>query len=395
MIYIRLLPLVLVLAGACVVAIPASAQNSPCNEAPPVDPEGSKTFGYSSKDQFFTVPQGVKRLLAVAEGAHGGQGHSTALGGAGGGAEAYVPVDAGDCLIITVGQYTAGSRSNGYTRGGAQGTTNGGGDGNSGASGGGSTGIFLGGAVLVGGGGGGAGGDGSGTYGGNGGNGGATAGRGTSGKSTDGGDGGCGACRKGGDGDGTSGGSAGAVIEAGSGGGGGGGFINGGAGGGEGVFNEGGGGGGAGATFVDENTDPIPGLDGRFISGRSCPRGKFVATCHGSVLLKWDQSASGTIAPDQPAVRLLSDDRDDILEDGLPISHSTSGGALRLELHIRGDGVKKPEVITTVESGPNPTTLELEPSAGAARRVADKRNVQLRLRAEHADGTTVQRLLLH
>lgn len=389
----------------------AGAQVAPCTAKPSDAPTGMQAFNYSSKPQYFTVPAGVTQLRVWAEGAHGGQDDGTAPGGAGAGVDAWLAVMPGECMTMQVGQFTIGSGGVGYSRGGAHGTTPDSGSGNSGGAGGGSTSIsrnapaFGSVPLIVAAGGGGGGGDGGGGdgydgYGGPGGSGALQPGNGTRGDDTDdffggsSGKGGCGGCRtspdgsSGGDGDGGG---------NGSGGGGGAGFPAGGAGGG-GADGEsvGGGGGGAGASYFAP--DPSDGVSNIHIwtSGRDCPLRKVVSTCHGTVRIAWDRGAgSAGVAPPKPAVRILSTSRDRVLDKGLPISHATTGGPLRLELHVRGDGSTKPAVERTVDSGPSRARIELDPGPAVSRAVRDKRFVELRLRAEHDSGTTVQKLLLH
>lgn len=380
---------------AALAAVPAGAQTAPCTQPPSNVPAGTATFNYSNNPQYFTVPLGVTGLRAVAEGAHGGQESSTAPGGAAGGVEAYIKVNAGDCITVRTGQFTIGSGGGGYSKGGSHGTTPGDADGNSGAAGGGSTAILRGSTpLLVAGGGGGGGGDGAGTDGGPGGSGGAKAGNGKGGGESQGGSGGCGGCQK--TGNGQSGeGEDDVDFDAGAGGGGGGGFTKGGEGGDKGQFNGGGGGGGAGASYADPSDRPILSLPLIFTSGRDCPLRQVLPTCHGAAQLLWDRStASSVIAPATPSVRILSTSLDRVLDKGLPVSHSTSGGPLKLELHLRGDGSKQPADFTTVDSGPTRDRVVLEPSERAKRLLADEDLVELRLRSQHDDGVDTQKLLL-
>jgi hypothetical protein len=385
------------IAAAALAAVPAGAQVAPCTAPPSNASNGSQTFNYSDHSQYFTVPKGVTSLRAEVEGAHGGQEGPTAPGGAAGGVDAVVPVNPGECLTIRTGQFTIGSGAlgGGFSRGGSHGTLPGVADttsGHSAGAGGGSSALMRGvEPLVVAGGGGGGGGDdgvGDGGYGGPGGSGGNTAGSGKRGKDGRVGDGGSGG--RGGNRTSLSGGGGADGSGNGGAGGGGGGGLLGGSGGKEGDQIDGGGGGGGAGSSGAPAAEVTPHF---FTSGRSCPRTRKLKTCHGAVRLVWS-SKPGPIAPETPAIRILSTNMDRLLDEGLPVSHASTGGPLKLELHLTGDGSTKPAVVRTVDSGPGRKRIELEPGGRAKRRLADEDLTRVRLESEHADGNQTQRLRL-
>lgn len=392
--------------AAIAAAVPAGAQVPPCTNPGPTT--GGIVFPYQGGPQYLTVPIGVTRLRAEVEGAHGGQEGGTAPGGPAGGVDALVAVTPGECLTIRTGQFTIGAGGQGFRRGGSHGTAPGGSDGDSAGAGGGASALLRGTAPLViGGGGGGGGGDGTNGFGGIGGSGFREGSDGQSG-ARGGGRGGEATDRPSGNGGGGEDAEAGNFINSdpGAGGGGGGGAAGGG--GGAAGSDDGGGGGGGGAGGVSGVMGDGISQVHLFTSGRDCPRTKVVSTCDGSVALYWKTpipgpggpgpggpiASDGPIAPGRVAVRILSTNLDRVLASGLPVSVAASGGPVKIEMFLRGDGTKRPAATQTVDSGPARQRVVLDPSARAKRALAGDDVVEMRLRAEHGDGNTRQRLLL-
>jgi len=81
----------------------------------------NKTFNYTGKRQWFTVPTGVTRLTVVARGASGGSNFRYDGGGRGGRIYAVIPVTPGERLAVLVGG--AGLQPNGGFNGGGSGGT--------------------------------------------------------------------------------------------------------------------------------------------------------------------------------------------------------------------------------------------------------------------------------
>lgn len=99
------------------------------------DAHGTKSFGYTGAEQYFSVPNGVTHITVVADGASGPTGGNFYCGyhgGKGGVLKATIPVTPGETLAVFVGGEGTGAGSD--CSPGGEGGFNGGGDGGSGVS---------------------------------------------------------------------------------------------------------------------------------------------------------------------------------------------------------------------------------------------------------------------
>ena len=108
---------------------PAAAQSAPEPPEPePPAPADAQTFGFTGAAQSFVVPAGVFEITIEADGASGGAGFDSSVGGDGGRATASVSVTPGEILTVRVGGVGPAfglATAGGFNGGGMSGTSGG------------------------------------------------------------------------------------------------------------------------------------------------------------------------------------------------------------------------------------------------------------------------------